>query len=140
MPRPVAHRFPRADAAVPEARSFLRQVLADWNISDRLDDALNCLSELATNAVVHAGASAGHFDVEVGFLDGCLRIEVRDLSRQTPTRKSPDADDPTGRGLLIVDALSDGWGVEPCVRGGKTVWTEFKIEAEQGLSAGVSPW
>lgn len=139
MPRPVTRRFPRADAAVPEARSFLRQVLAEWNITDRFDDALCCLSELATNAILYGGADGEHFVVEVAFADGCLRIEVRDLAQRTPSMKAPDLDDTAGRGLMIVDALSDGWGVEPCVPRGKTVWTEFKIDTEQDLPAGVNP-
>lgn len=110
MLQPVTRRFPRADAAVPEARSFLRQVLAEWNITDRFDDALYCLSELATNAIVHGGAGGEHFDVQVTFTDSRLRIEVRDLAGRRPSMQSPDPDDTTGRGLLIVDALADGWG------------------------------
>ncbi|MFD7283056.1 ATP-binding protein [Streptomyces sp. NPDC059862] len=139
MSRPVTRRFPRADAAVPEARSFLRQVLGDWNITDRFDDALYCLSELATNAIVHGGAGGEHFDVQVSFADNCLRIEVGDPAEGRPSMKSPDPDDTAGRGLLLVDALADGWGVVPCVPRGKAVWTEFKIETQQELPTGVRP-
>ncbi|WP_409471921.1 ATP-binding protein [Streptomyces sp. HC307] len=134
----MAHRFPRADAAVPEARTFLRRVLREWNITDRSDDALYCLSELATNAILHAGPEGEHFDVEISLAEGRLRIEVRDLTRRKPHVQSPTPEDTSGRGLLLVDALADGWGVEPCVPYGKTVWTEFKIEERLGLPAGVT--
>jgi anti-sigma regulatory factor (Ser/Thr protein kinase) len=139
MPRPVAQRFPRADAAVPEARTFLRRVLSKWGITDRFDDALYCLSELATNAVLHAGLEGEHFEVWVFFADGRLRLEVRDPTRRKPHVQSPTPDDTSGRGLLLVDALADGWGVEPCVPDGKTVWTEFKVEEQSGPPAGATP-
>ncbi|KUL26651.1 ATP-binding protein [Streptomyces regalis] len=100
---------------------------------------LYCLSELATNAIVHTGAEGEYFDVEVSLADGCLRVEVRDLTWRKPQVQSPTPNDTSGRGLLLVDALADGWEVEPCVPHGKTVWTEFKIEEPSPFPAGATP-
>ncbi|MBT2466549.1 ATP-binding protein [Streptomyces sp. ISL-66] len=126
MPRSVAQRFPRADGAVPEARSFLGGVLEEWEITDRSDDAVLCLSELATNAVRHA--ACGGFVVEVSLGDCRLRVEVHDAGAGVPRTGRPSDDDTDGRGLLIVSSLADGWGVTPHDPCGKTVWTEFKTE------------
>ncbi|MCP3821901.1 ATP-binding protein [Streptomyces sp. A3M-1-3] len=124
---------------MPEARSFLRHVLSEWDIIDRFDDAVLCLSELATNAIRHGVPQGGYFLVKASLIDGRLRIEVHDQSGLLPRVKCPEADDVSGRGLLLVDALADGWGVEPRVPCGKTVWTEFKIEIRQEPAAGVIP-
>ncbi|WP_103534655.1 ATP-binding protein [Streptomyces sp. SM11] len=139
MPRPAERRFSRADAAVPEARSFLRHVLSEWDIIDRSDDALLCLSELATNAIRHAVPQGGYFLVAASLIDGRLRVEVHDQSGRLPHINCPDAEDVSGRGLLLVDALADGWGVQPRVPSGKTVWTEFKIETRHKSAAGAIP-
>ncbi|MDH2387645.1 ATP-binding protein [Streptomyces sp. HNM0663] len=126
MPRSVAQRFPRADGAVPEARSFLGGVLEEWKVTDRSDDAVLCLSELATNAVRH-GAHGG-FLVKVSLDDGRLRVGVHDAGAGAPGLARPSDDDTDGRGLLIVSSLADGWGVTPHNSCGKTVWTEFKTD------------
>ncbi|MEV6395604.1 ATP-binding protein [Streptomyces sp. NPDC051907] len=138
MPRSVAHRFPRADDAVPEARSFLGGVLEDWEITDRSDDAVLCLSELATNAIRHSTAPGG-FLVEVSLDDELLRVEVHDTTDSTPRVRTPSTEDTDGRGLLIVTSLADGWGVKPHDSCGKTVWTEFKTSTG-GLQGGAAPW
>lgn len=136
MPRSVAQRFPRAGGAVPEVRSFLGGVLKEWEISDRSEDAVLCLSELATNAVRHG--AHGDFLVEVSLEEGCLRIEVHDTGTGAPRVGKPSEDDTDGRGLLIVTSLADGWGVTPHDSCGKTVWTEFKT-TEGGMQVGVIP-
>ncbi|WP_030383621.1 ATP-binding protein [Streptomyces sp. NRRL S-241] len=136
MPRSVAQRFPRADDAVSEARSFLGGVLEEWAISDRSEDAVLCLSELATNAVRHV--ARGDFVVEVSLDDCRLRIEVHDAGAGAPRLGLPSDDDTDGRGLLIVWSLADGWGVEPHHPCGKTVWTEFKTQG-CGTPIGVIP-
>ncbi|MFK0217962.1 ATP-binding protein [Streptomyces vinaceus] len=134
MPRSVAQRFPRADGAVPEARSFLGDVLEEWKVTDRSDDAVLCLSELAANAVRH-GKQCG-FLVEVLLDDERLRVEVYDAGAGAPRLARPSDDDTAGRGLLIVSSLADGWGVTPHDSCGKTVWTEFKTD-ESSTRVGV---
>jgi hypothetical protein len=74
---------------------------------------------LATNCVVHARTP---FEVHVTSGDGEITIEVRDSSHEQPVPRQPRNDEPTGRGLMIVDALSDDWGIVPIGQGGSTVW------------------
>ncbi|MEU7602226.1 ATP-binding protein [Streptomyces sp. NPDC041003] len=136
MPRSVAQRFPRAFDAVPEARSFLGDVLKEWKVTDRSDDVVLCLAEVAANAVRHATRSG--FVVEVSLDDCRLRVEVHDAGPGVPRPGQPSDDDTDGRGLLIVSSLADGWGVTPHNPCGKTVWTEFKTD-QNTTPIGVIP-
>ncbi|MQS12207.1 ATP-binding protein [Streptomyces kaniharaensis] len=83
------------------------------------------LSELVTNAVQHARVSPGR-EIAVQFEIVCsrLRIEVHDASSEKPViRRSTGADDLSGRGLCLVEALSVEWGCAPRPEGiGKIVW------------------
>ena len=112
----VTRRFRCQPAAIPAARGFVRDVLSDQPRA--LTDAAELLaSELTTNCVRHA-----HTDFELTVeVDGHVRVEVRDRGAGTPTVLSPRPTDPSGRGLRIVEALSDDWGVEEGPDG-KAVW------------------
>ncbi|MGB0102269.1 MAG: ATP-binding protein [Nocardioides sp.] len=98
--------------AVGRARGFLRRLLVAWEVDgDALDTAELCLSELVTNAVIHAGTGSL---VTVGLEAGVLRVEVRDHGAGAEVDLL-DEDDPLrvfGRGLQLVDALADRWGAE----------------------------
>lgn len=60
-----------------------------------------------------------------------VRLSVQDRSSAWPRRRSPGEAATSGRGLLMIDALADAWGVEP--RGeGKAVWCEFGPAADEG--------
>jgi anti-sigma regulatory factor (Ser/Thr protein kinase) len=92
-------------------------------------DALLLLSELVTNSIVHAGHS-GHDAIRVRAAhDGSTaRVEVCDRARgeTLPTmRGAPPSFATGGRGLLLVDALSDRWGTDTCERG-TCVWFELE--------------
>jgi anti-sigma regulatory factor (Ser/Thr protein kinase) len=76
------------------------------------------VSELATNCVLHGKTS---FHLTIQSSANSIRVEVADCGDGAPTMQSPGPDDLTGRGLRIVDMLSDQWGVEPRL-GGKAVW------------------
>jgi two-component sensor histidine kinase len=99
------------------------------------------VSELATNAIVHA---ASEFAVTVVYPapSGRVRIEVtdRDLTQPAPTRPPPHV--PHGRGLFLVAALADEWGVEePRRRTGKAVWFELTPSSSPARSlAGATRW
>lgn len=134
MPQPVTQEFHREAAAVPEARSFVRRTLDTWGITERSDDMLACVSELTTNVVRHDETLEASFLVTLSGREDLLRIEVHDASRRRPQMRMPDVDSTTGRGLLLVNELADGWGVEPRNPRGKVVWTEFKIAPQQGLT------
>ncbi|KOV95390.1 ATP-binding protein [Streptomyces sp. NRRL B-3648] len=129
-PRTRQTFYRRDRRSVRLAREFVRETLTDWARTERSDDVLLCVSELATNALVH-GVPAGR-----GFLlrltlhgDGVVRAEVHDSGPgevRTPER-SPEAEH--GRGLLLVAALADKWGVGER-NPGKFVWCEFAARGE----------
>ncbi|MGH9076036.1 MAG: ATP-binding protein [Acidimicrobiales bacterium] len=82
------------------------------------------VSELTTNAVLHAGTD---IDVVVAITGTRLRVEVGDASTVAPTLRPPvGAPTGTGHGLSIVDALADDWGVA-AGGGGKLVWFELTL-------------
>jgi anti-sigma regulatory factor (Ser/Thr protein kinase) len=82
------------------------------------DDAMLVLSELVTNAMVHAGAGC---TIEMQHSDDRLRLEVQDRSPKAPVIGVGSPGDFGGRGLRVVDAVTEAWGWEPTVDG-KRVW------------------
>lgn len=102
-----------------EARQFVRGALAE--VDPDLVDAVELLvSELVTNAVIHASSAPR---LEVALLPDRVRVEVHDDDPAMPARRTPDEDRPGGRGLLLLDGVASSWGAEP--RGdGKVVWFE----------------
>jgi len=108
-------------ASASRARRFVDEVLSRWHCADVLDDVQLLVSELVTNAVVHAGSDV---EIAVRLLPDSVRIEVVDRAPTTVLRPStPRAEDESGRGLLLVETLASAWGVEP-LEGGKAVWFE----------------
>ena len=135
----AARRFPATPSSVGEARRFLLGTLRDPGADDA--DALALmLSELATNAVQHA---ATEFEVSVHVAPDCgrVRVEVSDSAPGYPTPQDPVPDAPDGRGLHIVRALADAWGIEMRRdRPGKTVWFSVALAAPVSSGApGVPP-
>jgi anti-sigma regulatory factor (Ser/Thr protein kinase) len=111
-----AKRFAGEPSGVSAARRFIRESLVGEE-PELLEAAELLTSELASNCVRHANSD---FEVVIRSRDP-IRIEVRDHGGGEPEVLSPTPEEPTGRGLLIVDAMSDRWGVIPG-RKGKTVW------------------
>lgn len=107
---------PTARAAV-EARRFVRRLVP---AGDRADLAALLVSELVTNGVRHARTRL-LLRVRPG---EPLRVEVRDDLPVPPIRAVPGAEDGSGRGLQILEALATRWGVE-VDEDGKTVWFEL---------------
>ncbi|TQK45290.1 anti-sigma regulatory factor (Ser/Thr protein kinase) [Streptomyces sp. SLBN-118] len=128
--QPLARQwaFDHDPASVRAAREFAKGTLADWGIADRCDDVRLCVSELATNAVVHGDGSATGFLLGISVADHLLRVEVHDTGPGLPQRREPDDDSDSGRGLLLVSKYADGWGTERTGQH-KVVWAEFKIIA-----------
>ncbi|MEU7054967.1 ATP-binding protein [Streptomyces sp. NPDC046197] len=116
--------FPRDRRSVPAARKFTYQALAGWGLAggERADDVSLCVSELATNALLHGVPPGRGFRLFLRYDGDVLRVEVHDSGAGVP--RIPDGADEGGRGLLLVAALADRWGVgerDP----GKVVWCEF---------------
>ncbi|WP_037921809.1 ATP-binding protein [Streptomyces violaceorubidus] len=132
-PSSPRERFYRRERrSVPAARAFARETLADWGVRGRADDVLLCVSELATNALVHGVPPGRGFLLRLWPLpcgDG-VRVEVHDSGGGVPAVPlGPDGSDEGGRGLLLVSEVADEWGVterEP----GKVVWFECSVRVD----------
>ena len=85
------------------------------------DVVLLLTSELVTNACLHAGTDT---HVTVRLLPDIVRVEVVDGDAHVPAPREAAPEEPSGRGLMILDALSDRWGVDRLDEGGKRVWCE----------------
>ncbi len=106
--------------AVKSARDARAAVLALPLEQDRKERALLVVSELTTNAIVHAG---GVLYLQVRHNDGQIRVEVADASARLPGPIKVNLT--SGRGLLMVEALAKAWGSEPR-SWGKVVWAELE--------------
>jgi anti-sigma regulatory factor (Ser/Thr protein kinase) len=129
--------LPARPESVGLARQLLRRRLAEWDLSeDVVDTAALVISELFTNAVVHACGDRVLGSVSLGEATegpttvggtATLRIAVQDrgsASDGPQLCRSPRGEH--GRGLLLVDAVSTAWGVESADHvPGRTVWAEL---------------
>lgn len=118
--RVASARFPAVPSAIPQSRRFVRRHVDDPTLADQ---ALLLVSELATNAMEHAGTA---FEVTVVTGAESVRIEVSDGSNMPPLVGHRPIDSERGRGLRIVEALAAGWGsgARPGTDG-KVVWCEL---------------
>ena len=119
---PVTARVFAGDAGqVRAARRFVAGVLGGCPATG---DALLCVSELATNAVLHSrsGRPGGRFTVRAMRQAGSVRVEVTDEGG--PWGHERDGDGQSGRGLLIVGELASRWGRDDG-GAGRTVWFEI---------------
>lgn len=123
----VTKIFPREPESVPVACRFVHGALEEWNLSGLAGAAELVTSELATNAVLHA--RHGTFRVTLRRRGGGqVRVSVTDKSRTLPEPADPADDEDHGRGLAIVEAVSQQWGAEPLKRG-KRVWADLAVPA-----------
>lgn len=110
--------FPAVPESVSAARRFTRAALGRHGIDPNIIDTATLLvSELATNAVIHATST---IRLRVGVGDD-IRVEVRDGSEDAPIVGIADSDQDSGRGLAIVTTLADSWDWSPRPSG-KVVW------------------
>lgn len=108
------------------ARRWVRETLGRWGLGELADRAVQIASELVANTVRHADRDSSVV-LLLMFAAGTLRLEVRDRDRRNlPVVKDPSPFDVDGRGLVIVVALSDRWGVR-VTDVGKSVWGELDI-------------
>jgi GAF domain-containing protein/anti-sigma regulatory factor (Ser/Thr protein kinase) len=109
--------------AVPRARAFVGAAVRRLSptATDLVPDVELAVTELVTNALLHAGAPVLLRLRPI--LDG-VRVEVQDSSAVAPVRAQVSSEAMTGRGLALVDALAPRWGVDRVPGGGKVVWCE----------------
>jgi anti-sigma regulatory factor (Ser/Thr protein kinase) len=131
-----SRRFRSQPQSVAAVRRFVRDALKDQP-PEIVDAAELMACELATNCVRHA-----HTDFELAIdSQAQIRVEVRDTDRSRPMMRAPTPEEPSGRGLLIVDAMSDTWGIIPSSTG-KTVWFALKpgVSEEAPAAADSERW
>ena len=108
------------------ARKFTRNTLKEWDLVTLADDAEAIVGEFVANAVSHAARSAEEPGLPLGLRllrrTGEVMCAVLDPSDRAPVLRTPDRDEEAGRGLQMVDALSDVWGWSPVTGRGKAVW------------------
>ncbi len=120
--REVSAQFAAEPSAPRAARRFVAAELRRSGHRESLvDDAQLVISELATNAVRHAGSP---FSVTTRVEESGVRLSVHDASQVEPTLRKDGPNVPSGRGVRLVAALSVDWGVELSADG-KTVWAEL---------------
>ncbi|MFD4942067.1 ATP-binding protein [Streptomyces sp. NPDC058409] len=120
-------RFPRRRTSVGASRDFVTGVLVEWELHPLVEDIKLCVSELATNALLHGAPPGREFCVGLHRGEELVRLEVRDSGPGQPAVQRPD-DACSGRGLHLVSELADDFGVDDHVVG-KTVWLVFKISS-----------
>ena len=119
-------QFSSGPLAVRAARSVVRERLSGALPDRRLDDVELLISELATNSVRHAGAGAkSQLAVEAALWDDCVQLRMCDEGTgfEEPETPTPHADGEGGYGLVLLDRLSDRWGVKR--NGGFCVWFDI---------------
>ena len=130
--------MPRADRAWPAtpqsvrgARVFVREQLEQWGAGEHVWVATTVISELVTNAVLHARTD---FSVSVELAGPVLTMRVADASPAVPVRRRYDDASATGRGLALLEELTSGWGVE-ATGAGKVVWCTVDAPVGSGSTA-----
>ena len=118
---------PAEPTAPGRVRHWMTEQLTAWRVPEPvIGAAVLCTSELTTNALLHAGTAAR---VEIDLSPERLLVSVADSgTRGAVIRARTDTLSSRGRGLGLIEQLSDAWGTDPTVRG-STVWFEMLIPA-----------
>lgn len=127
----ASRRFEQDAQSPRAARRFVTEALTGWDDdeTDLTDTVTLLVSELVTNAVVHAGSDV---EVMVRLTSAAAHIEVTDASAESIAPRDAAADEDSGRGLALVGSLARRWGVRPAPGGGKTVWFEVERRGNPG--------
>lgn len=133
MPRPTGHpgyseTLPCLEESAEVARRLIRTALAAWHLEELTDTGILLVSELVGNAVKHTNSHLIRVIISRPS-EQWVRIGVTDKSTVIPEMQKSNGDSlPTsGRGLLLIDAMTDRWGTD-LYRWGKHVWAELKVE------------
>jgi anti-sigma regulatory factor (Ser/Thr protein kinase) len=122
VPWTYAVELPVHVRSVSQARHFVVERLDQHDLSYLVDDVQLVVSELATNALVHARTP---FTVSLEALESSVLLMVEDGSTCGPSQGDPEVGAVGGRGLMIVQILSRDWGVSVDSGSGKSVWAVF---------------
>ena len=117
----VLQAFDPTFESVAEVRAFVRRTALSWDVDE--DDAVLVVNELATNASIHAGSP---YSVSLRLDEDWLTVEVVDGSDALPEKREASPTERGGRGLTIVEALSESWGVRE-LHPGKALWATLYL-------------
>jgi len=131
-PSAVGCPLGRGPQSARAARRLTRSTLREWGLSSLAEDAETIVGEFVANAVTHAAAggaagadrepTAENLGLRLLRRTGEVICAVLDPSDVAPVLKTPSGAEEAGRGLQMVDALSDVWGWSPVTGRGKAVW------------------
>jgi anti-sigma regulatory factor (Ser/Thr protein kinase) len=118
-------RLSTSAGAARRARAHVTSLCNEWHAEEVADPAALVTSELVTNALLHGD---GDPELVVQLTPDVLMISVGDASQRGTTASAlpPSPIREHGRGLLLVDAVTDSWGVVPDDRGGKVIWAALR--------------
>jgi anti-sigma regulatory factor (Ser/Thr protein kinase) len=125
-PHRVHHHLPISPTSPAVARALARYACEAWEVPDVTDTAQVVVSELVSNAVIHAQTD---LDVTIILRANHLIIQVRDRSSQCPPRPAAIRSGlgaEHGRGLALIARLTSAWGCNPGPHG-KTVWATIRV-------------
>jgi hypothetical protein len=121
----VSTRLTPSVDAPASARAFTGEHLSGWQVGDAVEPAQWVVSELVTNAVVHAGTE---LTVRVSLSGRRIGVAVGDRGTGRVARADVPGSD-TGWGLKVVEQLTRSWGVLPRIGEGVVVWTVLDVDA-----------
>ncbi|MFF4500187.1 ATP-binding protein [Streptomyces sp. NPDC001401] len=136
---PLLHTFIAHPNEVAQLRRMLKLRLILWGLPDHVDAAQICVTELVTNVIRHVGEGTP-VTLRVALSEPYLRLEVEDPdTRALPTLLAASTVSESGRGMALVDAMTDHrWGV--ILRGdSKVVWCELAVDASAACSQTNGP-
>lgn len=128
-----ARHFTVLLSPTPRGARLARLLAVEWMREHEVpygvtEAATQVVAELAANAATHGRVAGRSFRLALVTHDGVLRIEVADTRGENLPRLQPAfPPSDSGRGLLLVEALADRWGVEPGPVPRKTVWAELDL-------------
>lgn len=123
----VRTQLPADESAPAQARALVRDAFCSLHVGGLFDEAELLVSEVVTNAARHGGPP---ITVEISCeAEAGLMVRVSDGGTAAPVRRTPAPEDEGGRGVALVDVISDAWGIEP-TEVGKQVW--FRLRPPRG--------
>ncbi|GHI04871.1 hypothetical protein AQI88_24715 [Streptomyces cellostaticus] len=131
-PEPLLHEdqldYTPVSRSIALARHRTARLIAEWGQPILAGDVTLVVSELMTNALLHGSVRGRLIRLRMTTTTTALRVEVSDpRSERLPCVRDATGEDQFGRGLLLVGALADDWGVRPRAGVGKTVWAEWSL-------------
>lgn len=119
--------LPPRSTSPAAVRHLTRALLSTWGLADgNIDDAVLAVHELLVNALQHAGGEA-NLELQLSYAEHGLRVSLADGSAIRPMVRELDRTAERGRGMRLVAALAERWGIDD-YHGGKRVWLQLPVD------------